>query len=395
MEKPMSRSLRSLIAAMLATAAVAAPSVASADWIIRAGGAWLEPEQADVDVGTNGNKLRIDDDGAVVAADVTWLFRDHLGVELWASDTFNSGLFLENRAAGQRGVDSVDFQAPTLSLQWHFNPDGIFRPYIGGGVAYTMVDNEARSPIYIDDGTGWTVGGGVDIGERYRGFLVNLYAKYIDFSPEAKVTPGSTVPVGDANGDVDLGNWDINPMIYGVNIGYRFGQVPAEPVAEAEPVPVAPPPAPEPEPVACADGDNDGVCDEVDKCPNTPAGAKVDKAGCPLEQTLKVLFDFDSSELRPESLTELERVVTFMNDVPFATALIEGHTDSVGTEEYNQALSDRRAKAVFDYLSSRGIDPARLKSIGHGELKPIADNATAEGRQLNRRVMLIRTDSGM
>jgi OOP family OmpA-OmpF porin len=137
------------------------------------------------------------------------------------------------------------------------------------------------------------------------------------------------------------------------------------------------------------------VCNEVDKCPNTPAGTKVDKAGCPLEQTLKVLFDFDSAELRPESITELERVVTFFNDVPFATGLIEGHTDSVGTEAYNQALSDRRAKAVFDYLTSRGVDPARLSSIGHGELKPIADNATAEGRQLNRRVMLIRTDSGM
>ena len=98
--------------------------------------------------------------------------------------------------------------------------------------------------------------------------------------------------------------------------------------------------------------DGDGVCDEADKCPGTPAGAKVDKVGCPLEQTLKLLFDFDSAELRPESITELERLVTFMGDVPFATALVEGHTDSVGTEEYNQGLSDRRAKAVFDYLTS-------------------------------------------
>ena len=81
--------------------------------------------------------------------------------------------------------------------------------------------------------------------------------------------------------------------------------------------------------------------------------------------------------------------------MPFATALVEGHTDSVGTDAYNLALSDRRAKSVFDYLTSRGVDPARLSSIGHGESKPIADNTTAEGRQLNRRVMLIRTDSGM
>jgi OOP family OmpA-OmpF porin len=137
------------------------------------------------------------------------------------------------------------------------------------------------------------------------------------------------------------------------------------------------------------------VCDVDDKCPNTPAGTKVDKVGCPLEQTLKVLFDFDKAELRPESITELERVVKFMSDVPFATALIEGHTDSIGTEEYNQGLSDRRAKAVFDYLTSRGVDPARLKSIGYGETRPIADNKTAEGRQMNRRVMLIRTDTGM
>ena len=181
--------------------------------------------------------------------------------------------------------------------------------------------------------------------------------------------------------------------MYGIHVGYRFGHmVPPAPVAA--PV-AAPPPPPPPPPAKCADSDNDGVCDEADKCPGTPAGTKVDSVGCPLEQTLKLLFDFDSAELRPESLTELERVVKFMGDVPFAKAMVEGHTDSVGTEEYNQALSDRRAKAVFDYLSSRGVDPARLSSIGHGELKPIADNTTAEGRQLNRRVMLIRTDSGM
>ncbi len=82
-------------------------------------------------------------------------------------------------------------------------------------------------------------------------------------------------------------------------------------------------------------------------------------------------------------------------DVPFATALIEGHTDSVGSEAYNLALSDRRAKSVFDYLTSRGVDPARLSSVGKGESMPIADNSTAEGRQQNRRVMLIRTDTGM
>ena len=139
----------------------------------------------------------------------------------------------------------------------------------------------------------------------------------------------------------------------------------------------------------------DGVCDVDDKCPGTPAGTKVDKVGCPLEQTLKILFDFDSAELRPESIEELERVVKFMGDVPFATVLVEGHTDSIGSDAYNMGLSDRRAKAVFDYLSSRGVNPARMSSVGYGETRPIADNATDEGRQQNRRVMLIRTDTGM
>jgi OmpA-OmpF porin, OOP family len=191
--------------------------------------------------------------------------------------------------------------------------------------------------------------------------------------------------------DLQTGN-TLNDVVAQVGIAFGWGAPRPAPAVEEPPAP--PPAPPAPAPVACADSDGDGVCDDADKCPNTPAGAKVDKVGCPLEQTLKVLFDFDSAELRAESITELERVVTFMNDVPFATSLIEGHTDSVGTEEYNLKLSDRRAKAVYDYLTSRGVDPARLSSIGHGESKPIADNATAEGRQQNRRVMLIRTDTG-
>jgi outer membrane protein OmpA-like peptidoglycan-associated protein len=66
----------------------------------------------------------------------------------------------------------------------------------------------------------------------------------------------------------------------------------------------------------------------------------------------------------------------------------------MGTDAYNLALSDRRAKSVFDYLASRGISPSRLQSVGKGESQPVADNATDQGRALNRRVMLIRTDGG-
>lgn len=178
------------------------------------------------------------------------------------------------------------------------------------------------------------------------------------------------------------------------SLGVAFGWGPPRPEPRVDEPPAPPPPPPPPPVEKCADADTDGVCDADDKCPNTPAGTKVDSVGCPLEQTLKLLFDFDSAELRPESITELERVVSFMGDVPFAAALVEGHTDSVGADGYNLRLSERRAKAVFDYLTSRGVDPSRLSSVGKGETAPIADNANEEGRQLNRRVMLIRTDSG-
>jgi outer membrane protein OmpA-like peptidoglycan-associated protein len=79
-------------------------------------------------------------------------------------------------------------------------------------------------------------------------------------------------------------------------------------------------------------------------------------------------------------------LATGLGKTVVATAKIDGHTDSVGSEEYNLALSDRRAKAVFDYLTSRGVDPSRLKSQGFGESNPIAPNDTEAGRAQNRRV---------
>ncbi len=99
-----------------------------------------------------------------------------------------------------------------------------------------------------------------------------------------------------------------------------------------------------------------------------------------------VLFDFDSHELRPESKPELEKLVKFLKEHRKLKVVIEGHTDSLGTEEYNLRLSQLRAEAVRDYLVKRGIDPKRLKVEAYGESKPIAPNDTEAGRRLNRRV---------
>jgi OOP family OmpA-OmpF porin len=140
------------------------------------------------------------------------------------------------------------------------------------------------------------------------------------------------------------------------------------------------------------DTDGDGVVDRLDKCPNTPKGVKVDANGCGLTLTLEVQFDNNSATLRPESETYLDQVAAKLAELATVTGVIEGHTDSNGSAEYNQDLSERRAKSVREYLVSKGVAGSRLTAQGFGETQPLADNTTAEGRAQNRRVVLRRTD---
>ncbi len=105
-------------------------------------------------------------------------------------------------------------------------------------------------------------------------------------------------------------------------------------------------------------------------------------------------FDFDKSNIKPEWAGVLDEAALIMKDYPNMKVMIEGHTDSKGTEPYNQKLSERRARAVFDYLANKGISPSRMQTIGYGETRPIASNTNPdgsdnpEGRALNRRVEL-------
>ena len=102
-----------------------------------------------------------------------------------------------------------------------------------------------------------------------------------------------------------------------------------------------------------------------------------------------IFFDFDKSVLKKESFPELNRMLELMNDNPDMTFEIAGHTDWIGTDEYNFGLSQRRASAVYNYFIENGITKERLSPIGYGESRPIATNATDEGRAKNRRVELI------
>lgn len=157
------------------------------------------------------------------------------------------------------------------------------------------------------------------------------------------------------------------------------------------------------------DEDGDGVFDRRDRCPDTPAGTQVNHMGCPLPQypasapqpeptatpeviTLddqgQVLFAFDSAELTQGAQQRLQGLLPKLNDPSVTSVKVIGFTDSVGSDSYNQRLSERRANGVAEYLISQGLAPNKVTSQGRGESEPVADNDTDEGRSRNRRVEL-------
>jgi OOP family OmpA-OmpF porin len=145
------------------------------------------------------------------------------------------------------------------------------------------------------------------------------------------------------------------------------------------------------------DNDNDGYLDGIDRCPDTPEGAEVDETGCsPIQEGIQegllvlhnVYFDFDEDVLRPESLPILDEVGLALLQRPGIKFEVMGHTDGVGSVDYNRGLSDRRANTVLDYLIANfaELDTSLYSARGLGEDRPLATNETPEGRQENRRV---------
>jgi OmpA-OmpF porin, OOP family len=145
------------------------------------------------------------------------------------------------------------------------------------------------------------------------------------------------------------------------------------------------------------DSDKDGVPDYLDKCPDTPLGTKVDANGCPPPEKAKmtkqgayyfgnIYFDFDKSIVKPYSRPILDNVVEYMKKNPEVKMEIQGHTDIMGSEEYNIRLSNARANAVKKYIIAKGISADRLRTKGFGKTRPVAPNKTKSGRAKNRRI---------
>ena len=272
--------------------------------------------------------------------------------------------------------------------RWFFGDAGSqWRPYVMGGLGALRHAPVSSSVIRPSQSNGWdpaaTLGVGIqyNLGERtaFRGELAGRYDRDNNSNPRE-------------NHYVDA--------IASVGLLINFGGTSAPP-AEKHVEPAAPPAQP-----SCRDldDDKDGVNNCDDRCPNTAAGAQVGPDGCPLAITIDlrgVNFKFDrpkstEKDITPtlqeptsESIAILDQAIDTLKRNPNVRVEVVGHTDSVGTDQYNQGLSERRARIVYDYLTSHGVDSSRLSGpTGYGESKPIDTNSTKEGRARNRRTEL-------
>ncbi|MEO8463925.1 MAG: OmpA family protein [Gammaproteobacteria bacterium] len=148
-------------------------------------------------------------------------------------------------------------------------------------------------------------------------------------------------------------------------------------------------------PAEIVDTDHDGVPDQNDRCPGTLEGLATDNRGCAATSRQSsvrldgVTFEFNSAQLTASASETLRRVADALRGEPNLRAEIAGHTDSVGSDEYNLKLSQDRANSVQQFLVAQGIDRGRLQARGYGEGRPVADNGSADGRDRNRRVEFV------
>ncbi len=179
----------------------------------------------------------------------------------------------------------------------------------------------------------------------------------------ANVTPnlqdGSGAAVKDGSGACVVTSGQVLPECAGA----KPAPAPARPAEPAKPAPAAPAPVTPP--------------------PARPAPSSVRQA---VVIQADALFDFDKSVVRPDGRRSIDDALAKMGGVDLEMVIATGHTDSIGTDAYNQRLSERRAAAIKDYLVSKGIPASKITTIGKGESQPVATNKTAEGRQKNRRV---------
>ncbi|PZN29291.1 MAG: hypothetical protein DIU71_14720 [Proteobacteria bacterium] len=317
--------------------------------------------------------ISVDNDRPV--EDKNWLYGLAIGKHL------NSVLSLELNLNGSQldgglGASDLSLYGASLDLVGALNRSGRVAPYLSVGLG--AVENDF-SPGRGD--THFMTQAGV-------GLMVKVWES-ADSSRSFSLRPDLKARWDDAGSQGHLLDY-----IGTLGFQYSFGSAkpaPApEPEPEPEPAPSPPPPVPAAPPPP-ADTDGDGVTDDLDKCPDTPSGVAVDAYGCTRKGSITlegVGFEHDSDVLTPNSRAILAGLAADLQKYPRLRIELQGHTDSTGPDEYNMRLSQRRAEAVQAFLIEQGVSPDQLTARGFGESQPVADNATAEGRARNRRVVM-------
>ncbi len=280
------------------------------------------------------------------------------------------GLYKQVNTESDDSTDlDVKYKQWNADFLYTFDRNGNAQPYVVAGLGDTKLQIESAKD---DHDTSVTLGTGVK-------YWLN---ESLAVDTGVRLTHGLEASTTEPTFNLGLN--------YVLNAPKPVAAPAPEPVVQAAPAPKAP------EAVLPVDSDGDGVYDDKDKCPGSAAGAKVDADGCyvmlkeNVEVKLNIVFDNAAAVVKPQFMSEIEKVAKFLTDYPLTNVVVEGHTDDVGKADYNQRLSQKRAQSVADVLvKNYGIAASRVTAMGYGKNKPIASNKTPDGRQQNRRVVAV------
>ncbi|MFC1519057.1 OmpA family protein [Pseudomonadota bacterium] len=294
-----------------------------------------------------------------------YLFNDYFGIELGYRDLGRiqwTDFSNKRNDVGARGMALGLVGFYPFADKWSLSAEA-------GGMNYLLKNiKNYGTEYYSDSGIAPYIGAG--IGYNFTENL-KLQAKYRRYE----------------NLDDDKYNTlEMESNYWGLELSYRFGKAKA-----AAPVVAAA--------VAPIDSDNDGVMDDQDSCPDTPATHKVDANGCTVYEFVTenhdlggILFDNNSSVIKSASYADIEKLANYLKKNPEHTVSIEGHASNVGKPAYNMTLSESRAKSVAEALAAKyDIEASRIQAIGYGITKPIMEGNTAEAHKQNRRIEAIVT----
>ncbi len=367
--------MRQFLKISMLSAAVAGSAVASAEpanWYLNTG----------FGIQISDDRFVVEDDFPIVTLGLEHRFNQKWGVEIWGA---RGEVDDESLAGGE-----ADFSSVSTGLVRYLGDGGNLEPYFAAGVGAAGYEFDNRTGSAENDfytqlnaglGLRWMFSNSIGL----RSELRYLYGAD-DSTEEAFLSIGLSVPFGGAiKSEEPAPAMPVDGDMDGDGVKDSFDKcagTPAGVAVDAQGCPL--------------DGDQDGVPNYRDKCPNTPAGRQVDKFGCKFVLTstetikLEVQFALNSAAVPAAYQSEIAKVAAFLKKYGNVNAVVEGHTDSTGEAPYNKQLSQRRADAVrMSLVKDHGIAETRLRAVGYGEERPVASNATREGRKANRRVVAV------